>query len=49
MDPPSEVTQLLQQWNDGPAEALDRLLPQIYAELRRLAGYLYPPRVVGPA
>src|SRR5258706_8353726 len=37
----SEVTQLLQQWSDGHRQALDRLLPQIYAELRRLAaGYL---------
>jgi RNA polymerase sigma factor (TIGR02999 family) len=33
----SEVTQLLQQWSDGRQEALDRLLPEIYAELRRLA------------
>jgi RNA polymerase sigma factor (TIGR02999 family) len=33
----SEVTALLQLWSDGRREALDRLLPQIYAELRRLA------------
>jgi RNA polymerase sigma factor (TIGR02999 family) len=33
----SEVTQLLQQWSDGRQEALDRLLPTIYGELRRLA------------
>jgi len=33
----SEVTQLLQQWTDGRQDALDRLLPQVYAELRRLA------------
>ena len=33
----SEVTQLLQQWSDGRQEALDRLLPEIYAELRLLA------------
>ena len=38
MDPKrSEVTQLLQQWSDGRQDALDRLLPEIYAELRRLA------------
>ena len=37
MDPRSEVTELLQQWSDGRQEVLDRLLPQIYAELRRLA------------
>ena len=34
---PSEVTELLNQWSEGRAEALDRLLPQIHAELRRLA------------
>jgi RNA polymerase sigma factor (TIGR02999 family) len=34
---PSEVTQLLQQWSDGRQEALDQLLSEIYAELRRLA------------
>src|SRR5947207_2417620 len=33
----SEVTQLLQQWSDGRHDALDRLLPEIYAELRKLA------------
>jgi RNA polymerase sigma factor (TIGR02999 family) len=37
----SEVTRLLKDWSDGRQEVLDRLLPQIYAELRRLAsGYL---------
>jgi RNA polymerase sigma factor (TIGR02999 family) len=41
----SDVTQLLQQWSDGRQEALDHLLPQIYAELRRLAaGYLWHER-----
>jgi len=33
----SEVTRLLKDWSEGRQEALDRLLPQIYAELRRLA------------
>ncbi len=33
----SEVTELLHQWSNGRQEALDRLLPQIYDELRRLA------------
>ena len=37
MDQKSEVTQLLQQWGEGRQEALDRLLPEIYAELRKLA------------
>ena len=33
----SEVTRLLKEWSDGRQDALDSLLPQIYAELRRLA------------
>ena len=32
-----EVTRLLQDWSVGNREALDRLLPLVYAELRRLA------------
>ena len=35
---PREVTQLLHQWQDGNAEALDKLYPLVYAELRRVAG-----------
>lgn len=34
---PSEVTQLLLAWNRGDRAALDRLMPLVYAELRRLA------------
>jgi RNA polymerase sigma factor (TIGR02999 family) len=38
MDAPrAEVTQLLQQWSLGRQDALDQLLPAIYAELQRLA------------
>ena len=37
MSSPAEVTQLLHQWIDGRQDALDRLLPEVYAELRRLA------------
>lgn len=33
----SEVTRLLQQWTEGRQDALDQLVPQVYAELRRLA------------
>lgn len=33
----NSVTVLLQRWGDGDGAALDRLLPLIYAELRRLA------------
>jgi RNA polymerase sigma factor (TIGR02999 family) len=43
MQPPAsgKVTQLLAEWNQGDAAALDRLLPLVYAELRRIArGYL---------
>ena len=34
---PSDVTQLLRQWSEGDQEALNRLVPLVYAELRRLA------------
>jgi RNA polymerase sigma factor (TIGR02999 family) len=34
---PNEVTQLLLSWNKGDREALDRLIPLVEAELRRLA------------
>ena len=33
------VTQLLLAWSDGDASALDRLLPYVEIELRRLASY----------
>ena len=33
----SEVTRLLKDWSSGRQDVLDQLLPQIYAELRRLA------------
>lgn len=37
----SEVTELLLAWREGDAEALDRLMPLVYDELRRVAeGYL---------
>lgn len=34
---PGEVTGLLRAWSTGDAEAPERLLPLVYAELRRLA------------
>ena len=41
MQPPSEVTQLLVEYGNGNREALDRLMPILYAELRKIAvGYL---------
>src|SRR5260370_16508016 len=38
MSHPSEITQLLADWNRGDQAALDKLLPLVYAELHRLAG-----------
>jgi RNA polymerase sigma factor (TIGR02999 family) len=35
--PLSEVTQLLVDWDNGSREALDRLMPMVYKELRQLA------------
>lgn len=37
MSSQADVTQLLHDWIDGRQDALDRLLPEVYAELRRLA------------
>ena len=37
MPAPSDVTQLLVDWQNGSAEALDRLMPLVYAELRAIA------------
>ena len=34
---PRDVTELLKLWSGGHQEALEALMPQIYAELRRLA------------
>jgi RNA polymerase sigma factor (TIGR02999 family) len=34
---PSDVTLLLRQWSEGDEEALNRLVPLMYGELRRLA------------
>lgn len=33
-----EVTQLLVDWRNGDHEALDKLIPLVYGELRRIAG-----------
>lgn len=35
----NEVTQLLLDWGDGDQEALNRLIPVVYQELKRLARY----------
>lgn len=36
----SEITQILQDWNDGNEDAKERLLPFVYDELKRHARYL---------
>jgi len=42
----AQVTELLLDWNQGNAEALNALMPVVYEELRRLArGYLRRERV----
>ncbi len=33
----SDITRLLQEWQDGSAQALDRLIPLVYSELHTLA------------
>ena len=41
IQPTSDVSLMLHDWRDGDQQALDRLLPLVYDELRRLAaGYL---------
>jgi RNA polymerase sigma factor (TIGR02999 family) len=35
---PADVTRLLLRWREGNSEALERLTPIVYDELRRLAG-----------
>ena len=32
-----EITELLRRWQDGDRDALDRLIPHVYGDLRRLA------------
>lgn len=36
-DKPKEITRMLQEWSSGKQEALDALLPLVYAELHRQA------------
>jgi len=37
MESSENVTQLLLKWNEGDARALEKLMPLVYSELRRLA------------
>src|SRR6266498_2564630 len=46
MDQPESVTQLLTDWSNGDQAALDKLMPLVLGELRRMAGnYLRRERV----
>src|SRR5258708_421745 len=36
---PGSITRLLVDWGEGDVTALDRLVPLVHRELRRLAGY----------
>jgi len=38
MQSPQNITQLLVDWSKGDQKALDKLMPLVYSELRRLAG-----------
>ncbi len=38
MQPPDGITQLLLRWGSGDQAALEKLMPLVYRELRRLAG-----------
>ena len=37
---PSEITQILQDWNNGNADAKERLIPFVYDELKRQARFI---------
>src|SRR5437660_12411564 len=37
MSPTENVTQLLMKWSEGDSAALEKLMPLVYSELRRLA------------
>jgi RNA polymerase sigma factor (TIGR02999 family) len=39
MDSQKELTQLLQSWRNGDKAALDKLMPIVYDELRRIASH----------
>jgi RNA polymerase sigma factor (TIGR02999 family) len=39
--PPTDVTQLLQDWGQGDASALEKLIPLVFRDLREIAGRLF--------
>ena len=44
---PETITDLLVQWREGDNAALDRLIPLVYEELRRMAGHYMRARRAG--
>ena len=43
-EPPSQVTELLNAWQEGRPGAVDELMPLVYQELRKLARINYHPQ-----
>lgn len=41
LDPPSEVTALLRDWSRGDPLALERLIPLVFEDLRRIAANMF--------
>jgi RNA polymerase sigma factor (TIGR02999 family) len=39
--PPADVTKILQDWSQGNASALERLIPLVFEDLRQIAGRLF--------
>ncbi|HEY2289500.1 MAG TPA: sigma-70 family RNA polymerase sigma factor [Thermoanaerobaculia bacterium] len=39
--PPSDVTKLLQEWSQGDAAALEKLIPLVFEDLRQIAERLF--------
>jgi RNA polymerase sigma factor (TIGR02999 family) len=39
--PPVDVTKILQEWSQGDASALERLIPLVFEDLRQIAGRLF--------
>ena len=46
-DPTHDVTRLLLAWQDGDPQALDKLMPQVLGELRRMAGAYFAGEAAG--
>lgn len=40
-DPHEDVTELLKDWSQGNGEALDKLIPLVFEDLRKIAGRMF--------